>query len=183
MKLVLLFGDAAVGKMTVGRELAKITGLRLNHNHMTIEPILEIFGDFNKPALFGTRDVIFKEFAKTDKYGMIFTFMWAFDSEKDWQATEHIANIFRRRGAEIYYVELDADQDERMRRNVTEDRIKAKPSKRDIEASNARILRDDAEHRFVSYEGEIKYKNYMRIDNTHLEPQVVAKMIKDRFSL
>ena len=32
MKLVLLFGDAAVGKMTVGQELTKITDLRLFHN-------------------------------------------------------------------------------------------------------------------------------------------------------
>lgn len=33
MKLVLIFGDGAVGKMTVGQELMKITGLRLFHNH------------------------------------------------------------------------------------------------------------------------------------------------------
>ena len=40
MKLVLLIGNSAVGKMTVGQELAKITGLRLFHNHMMIEPVL-----------------------------------------------------------------------------------------------------------------------------------------------
>ena len=39
MKLVLIVGDGAVGKMTVGQELMKITGLRLFHNHMTIEPV------------------------------------------------------------------------------------------------------------------------------------------------
>ena len=36
-KLVLLTGPQAVGKMTVGQELAKITGLKLFHNHMTID--------------------------------------------------------------------------------------------------------------------------------------------------
>ena len=36
MKLVLIVGDGAVGKMTVGQELMKMTGLRLFHNHMTI---------------------------------------------------------------------------------------------------------------------------------------------------
>jgi len=36
MKLLLIIGDAAVGKMTVGQELTKITDLRLFHNHMTI---------------------------------------------------------------------------------------------------------------------------------------------------
>lgn len=37
MKFVLIFGPQAVGKMTVGQELAKITGLKLFHNHMTID--------------------------------------------------------------------------------------------------------------------------------------------------
>jgi shikimate kinase len=39
MKFVLIFGPQAVGKMTVGQELAKITGLKLFHNHMTIERV------------------------------------------------------------------------------------------------------------------------------------------------
>ena len=38
MKLIFLIGAGAVGKMTVGQELAKITPLRLFHNHMIIEP-------------------------------------------------------------------------------------------------------------------------------------------------
>ena len=36
MKLVLIVGDGAVGKMTVGQELMKITGLRLFHNHISL---------------------------------------------------------------------------------------------------------------------------------------------------
>ena len=37
MKSVHVFGPQAVGKMTVGQELAKITDLKLFHNHMTID--------------------------------------------------------------------------------------------------------------------------------------------------
>ncbi|KAA1807131.1 hypothetical protein FXB61_003723 [Bacillus cereus] len=37
MKLILIFGPQAVGKMTVGQELATLTGLKLFHNHMTID--------------------------------------------------------------------------------------------------------------------------------------------------
>ncbi len=47
MKLVLIIGSGAVGKMTVGQELMKITDLRLFHNHMMIEPVLDVFGNFN----------------------------------------------------------------------------------------------------------------------------------------
>ena len=40
MKLLFLIGDMAVGKMTVGQELARITELKLFHNHMMIEPVM-----------------------------------------------------------------------------------------------------------------------------------------------
>ena len=43
MKFVLIFGAPAVGKMTVGQELERITGFRLLHNHMTIELVLNFF--------------------------------------------------------------------------------------------------------------------------------------------
>lgn len=87
MKLVLLFGDCAVGKMTVGQELAKITDLRLFHNHMTIEPVLEIFGTYEPAVIEKLRQTVFESFVKTDHYGLIFTFMWAFDCREDWAQT------------------------------------------------------------------------------------------------
>ena len=43
MKLVILFGPHAVGKMTVGQALSRITGLKLFHNHMTIELLAPLF--------------------------------------------------------------------------------------------------------------------------------------------
>ena len=49
MHLVVLFGPPAVGKMTVGHELCRLTGYRLFHNHLTIEPFLGIF-EFGSPS-------------------------------------------------------------------------------------------------------------------------------------
>lgn len=64
MKLVLIIGDAAVGKMTVGQELMKITDLRLFHNHMAIEPVLDIFGYFNGDAIRAIRGGRFQRIRK-----------------------------------------------------------------------------------------------------------------------
>ena len=183
MKLVMIIGDAAVGKMTVGQELMKITGLRLFHNHMTIEPVLEIFGTFNGAVIKRLREVIFEEFAKSENYGMIFTVMWAFDMQSDWDYHDWVRGIFEPYGTEFYYVELVADQETRLARNVTPNRLTHKASKRDLEASNARLLRDDNNHRLESLPGEIPFENYMKIDNTDLPPETVAVMIKERFSL
>lgn len=183
MKFVFLFGDAAVGKMTVGQELMKQTGLRLFHNHMTIEPVLEIFGGFNGAAIKRLRQVIFEEFAKTDSYGMIFTYMWAFDQQADWDYVAQVRSIFEPYHTEFYYVELVASQQVRLERNASANRLASKPSKRDLEASNRRLLQDDQNFRLESREGEIPFENYMKIDNTKLPPEQVAQMIKKRFAL
>lgn len=41
--LVFIVGPPAVGKMTVGHELARRTGLKLFHNHHTIDLALRFF--------------------------------------------------------------------------------------------------------------------------------------------
>ena len=181
MKLVLIFGAGAVGKMTVGQELSKLTGLRLFHNHMSIEPVLEVFGERNNDVVNGFRELVFKNYAKTDKYGLIFTFIWDFSSKNDWKYVKHLQKIFKK--SDIYYVELVADQQIRLKRNTTENRLQNKPSKRDIEKSNSRILKEDKNQRTQSYDGEIKFENYIKIDNSELEPDVVAKMIQEKFKL
>ena len=183
MKLLFLIGDAAVGKMTVGQELMKITDLRLFHNHMTIEPVLEIFGQFRVPTIHRLREVIFEDFAASDCYGMIFTIMWAFDMQSNWDYVSRVSDVFKQHNADVYYAELVAPQETRLQRNATENRLKHKPSKRNIEISNQRLLGDDANHRCVSNDGEITFENYIKIDNTALSPETVAEMIKERFCL
>jgi len=183
MKLLVLIGNAAVGKMTVGQELMKITDLRLFHNHMTIEPVIEIFGKYDSKIIKKLRQLIFEEFVKSDNYGLIFTYMWAFDQQEDWDYIDKLCNIFRQENAEIYYAELVASQEIRLQRNITENRLKNKPSKRNIEHSTQSILNYDKNNRFVSYDGEITFDNYIKIDNTNLSPEAVAKIIKVKFIL
>lgn len=181
MKLVFIIGNAAVGKMTVGQELAKITELRLFHNHMTIELILDIFGYYNAKAIGRIREIIFEEFAGSGQYGLIFTYMWAFDQQSDWDYVEHVCDIFGRHNAEIYYVELVAPQAIRLQRNVTENRLMNKASKKEIEVSNERLINEDKRYRCVSYEGEIPFDNYIKIDNSFLSAETVSLMIKEHF--
>lgn len=183
MKLVFIIGNAAVGKMTVGQELMKITDLRLFHNHMTIEPVIEIFGYYNGRVISRLREVIFEEYAKSSNYGLIFTYMWAFDQPSDWDYVNRVTKLFKDAGAEVYYVELIAPQATRLERNATENRLRHKASKQSIETSNERLLRDDATYRCESYEGEITFENYLRIENASLAPDVVAQQIKTHFNL
>lgn len=186
MKFVVIFGPHAVGKMTVGQELSKITGLKLFHNHMTIDLVANFF-DFGTPQgkrlvnLF--RQEIFEEVSKSDLYGMVFTYMWAFNEQSDWDYIDNISNLFESNGSEVYFIELEADFNVRIERNKTPNRLENKPTKRDIEHSENLFRRLEEEYRLNSYEGEIKRKNYLRINNTDISPESVAQMIKKVFSL
>ena len=181
MKLVFILGDAAVGKMTVGQELTKITPLRLMHNHNMIEPVLEIFGQFRGDVIQKLRFTILEEFAKTDNYGLIFTYMMAFDMPSEYEYLNKVIDALGIAEEDVCYAELVAPQNIRLERNATENRLTHKASKRDLEASNARLVRDDENHRMESLPGEITSPNYIRIDNSHLSPAETATIIKERF--
>ncbi len=183
MNIILLIGSGAVGKMTVGQELMKITDYRLFHNHHMIEPVIEIFGKFDGAVVSKLREDIFDAFLKTDYSGLIFTYMLAFDMQSDWDYIKSVADKFEATGGKVYYVELVADRAVRLERNKSENRLKNKASKRDVVLSEDRMLREETKYRLVSNEGEIPFENYIKIDNTNLEPAEVARMIKERFNL
>ena len=94
-----------------------------------------------------------------------------------------MAKIFKDKGGDVYYVELEADVDERLRRNKTEHRLLHKPTKRNLDFSENDIKKSMLKHRMNSEKGEVKEKNYLRIDNTYLEADDVALKIKSEFKL
>lgn len=145
---------------------------------MMIEPVIEIFGKFKGDTILKLREIIFDDFIKSDNFGMIHTLMWAFDEESDWDYVDNLVSKFD----EVYCVELIASQEIRLERKKTENRLINKASKRDIDASNKRLINHDL-HRLVSNEGEIPFKNYIRINNENLEAKAVALKIKETFNL
>jgi hypothetical protein len=184
--LLVLVGPPAVGKMTVGREVEARTGLRLFHNHHTIDLVLRFF-DYGTPA-FGRlvgefRRRIFEEVAASDLPGLIFTYVWAFDDPRDAAAVEAYAGIFRQRGGRVMFAELEASQAERLRRNETELRLAEKPSKRDVAESRRRLLEADARWQLGSrgaYDGRA---DWLRLDTTTLTPEEAAARIAAHFGL
>lgn len=185
MNFVLIFGPQAVGKMTVGQELAKKTDFKLFHNHMTIDMLAPIFG-FNKEMwrlvdLF--RLEIFDSVVTSDLKGLIFTYVWGFDLKTDWDFVHKVCEKFESRGGTIYFVELEADLEERLERNKSANRLEHKPTKRNVEESEKELKKTMEEHRLNSLEGEIKRENYLRINNTEKTAGEVTEIIKKRFNL
>ena len=186
MKLVIILGPHAVGKMTVGQELQKITGLKLFHNHMTIELVNNFFSpgsEEGKRLIKLFRQEIFEAVAKSDLPGMIFTFMFGFDIPSEYEYIDSVKALFESNGAEVCFVELRADFDVRIERNKTENRLLNKPTKRNIEWSEKLFRSTEAKYRLNTYEDEYPYENYFKLDNTNLSPQEAAQIIKDHFGL
>ena len=186
MKFILIFGPQAVGKMTVGHELEKITGLKLFHNHMTIELVSPFFDYGTKTGrrlvkLF--RKEIFEEVAKSDLKGIIFTYIWALSTKEDWDYVDKVCDIFESKGGTVYFVELEADTEERLERNKSPHRLDHKPTKRNIDRSEKDLKESMENYRLNSKNGEIKRENYIKIDNTNLSPEETAKIIQEKFNL
>ncbi len=186
MRFVVLIGPQAVGKMTVGQELEKLTGLKLFHNHMTIDLVSKYF-DFGTPEgqklVENLRFEFFQAFAASDQPGFIFTLMWCFDDPDDRVFIEHITKIFEDQNADVYWIELETDFEERLIRNRSENRLAHKPSKRNVEKSESHLVKTYKQYRLNSHVGEIQRHNYIKIENTNLGAQETAKQIQSFIGL
>lgn len=172
--------------MTIGQELSKITSFKLLHNHMSIELILNFF-EHESPKFHLLNDEfrirIMEEVASSDLPGLIFTYVWGFDSDEDKEYIRKKSEIFRKNGGTTFYVELYCELEERLRRNRTDSRISEKPSKQDKELSEKRLLRMEGKYKMNTDDDFYYTENYIKIDNTKLSAIEVAEKIKKEFEL
>src|SRR5215212_5330083 len=74
--LVVIYGPPASGKLTIARQLSRLTKLKLFHNHLTVDLLLSVF-EFGSPAFVSLREQIWlsvMQEACATKTGLIFTF-------------------------------------------------------------------------------------------------------------
>jgi AAA domain len=193
MELVVIFGPPAVGKMTVGHELCRLTGYKLFHNHMTVEPVLDIF-PFGTPPFERLVDEfrrrIIEEAVHAELDGLVFTFVWGLDLSEDTRMVASYLDIVESRGGRARLVELYAGQAERLARNTTEFRLDRKRSKRDLEFARNNLLQLDSHYVMNTgglgrtlAEDVIERHDYLRVDNTDVDAATVARQVVDHFGL
>ncbi|HEY5476960.1 MAG TPA: AAA family ATPase [Tepidiformaceae bacterium] len=182
MNFVLIFGPPAVGKTTVGQELAHLTGYRLLFNTMTAEPLLEIFP--RETHEFGTLNSEFQtrivEEAAKAGLNLINTAVWAFDSATDAAVMRARQEVATRHGATVHLVELCAPLDIRLERNRHETRWRQKP--RQQETLTDEVLADlDRRYRMNSQGEFARHPHYIRIENSKTPAEDVAWRICQSF--
>lgn len=188
MDLILLVGPQAVGKMTVGKALEERIEARLLFNHETIDLFARFLGYTGETFSLSesVRLDLFKAFTENPKsnatQGIIFTVVAGFDQERDWKVLGDWTELFLDAGGNVYFVELEADLSERLERNKSDYRLEKKPSKRNLDFSEAELLDSMKKHRLNSQAGEVEGNlpgvHYLRLNTTALSAEETADSIK-----
>ena len=108
MDLVFLYGPAAVGKLTVGRALARRTGLRLFHNHLVVDALLAVFPFGSAPFVELRERMWLDVFAAAAADGTSLIFTFAPESTVSEGFPEAAAACIADHGGRVRFVRLTA---------------------------------------------------------------------------
>jgi hypothetical protein len=117
MRLIFMYGMPATGKLTVARELAKLTGYKLFHNHLAVDLLLPVFEFGSRPFVELREQIwlsVFASAARASIPGMIFTF--APENTVRPQFIQKAVNAVAGSGGSVDFVELTCAHDELKRR-------------------------------------------------------------------
>lgn len=117
MRLIFLHGLPGVGKLTVARELARLTGYRVFHNHLAVDLVESVF-EFGSGPFVELREkvwlAVFAEAVKAEVDGLIFTF--AFDRTVRGGFVGDVRRVVEGGGGDVLFVELRCSAEELERR-------------------------------------------------------------------
>jgi deoxyadenosine/deoxycytidine kinase len=145
MKLIILYGPIAAGKLTVANELASIADVKIFDNHQAqdiIEPIVtRQYADFGA-VVYETWRSILHAAVSANKVNVVFTFPFAANLQRDIDFLSKLINDSREQGAEVYPVFLTCDKDT-LQSRVTEESRKVYGKVTTPEIMNALIEKYD----------------------------------------
>lgn len=177
MKLILLYGPPAVGKLTIAQEIQKLTGFKLLHNHQVSDLVMTMH-DRGTPAAADLnhqiRLAVYKAAAAQNVPGMISTVLYRYDIKDQIHAA--IRDYAALPDVEAYAIRLSCAPEVLETRVATPARmgtnkIHSVEKLRLVLASEdlLRALPDDV-------------IPSLHIDTTNLEPHEAAEIIKNHIS-
>ena len=176
MKLIFIYGPPGVGKLTVAKKLAKLTGYKIFHNQLTVDLVCSLF-DFedkisNKLSS-KFRLELLQEAAKHKIKGVIMTFVYAqgFDNKY----IPKLVNSIKKYGGRTSFIRILCQENELHRRLKNKSRKKHKKI-----TSIKKLYEIMKKHNLKSTIP--KYKT-LTIENTNKKPIQVAKIIKRKLKI
>ncbi len=174
MKLIFLHGPPAVGKLTIARALAALTGFRLFHNHLTVDLVSSLFPFGSEPFILLREQIWLAAFAEAarNNVSLIFTF----NPERTVRESfvQETIDVVEAAGGRIDFVELTCAEEELERR--MEDAARKEFGKL-TSVEQYRSLRDAGAFQFP------KLPNGLSLDTTTLQPAASAQVISEYLAL
>jgi hypothetical protein len=122
MRLVLLYGPVASGKLTIGRLLSEPTGMKLFHNHLIVDAVAAVF-PFGSAEFVRLRETFWLEtIAAAARAGQSLVFTFAPEPTVAADFPERLAQTVRAAGGELFTVALTLDDAIQEQRIVAADR-------------------------------------------------------------
>ena len=176
MKLIFIYGPPATGKLTVAKELGKLTKFKIFHNHLTIDlvsTVLKIGTQTSYDLNSRIRMEVFEAAAKENINDLIFTFCYSHPEDDKFVKT--VKKSIEKYGGKVYFVQIYCEESELKKR------IKS-ASRQDFDKLKT-IKGLDAALKKWNLFTSIPFVKSLKIDNTSLAPKKVAVKIKNYYKL
>ena len=162
--------------MTVARELGKLTGYKVFHNHLAVDLVESVF-EFGSEPFVELREMfwlaVFTQSVKANLAGLIFTF--AFDRTVRQRFISDVIEIIESGGGEVLFVELTCSVEELERRI-------AHPARQSFGKLNSvtrfRELKDAG-----AFAGPGINETRLVVETTELPPFQAAQLIMEELNL
>jgi len=175
MDLIFIHGPAAAGKLTVARELRKITGLPVFHNQLVVDALAPVFA-FGSPQFVRLREAtwlaVFQEAARAGT-SLIFTFVPERTVTDSF--VREAVNVVHAEGGRVLFVELTCPL------SVQEDRVEAESRAEFGKIRSVRLLRELKES--GAFEVGALLDSGLTIDTSKVEAHEAARTIGTFFGL
>ena len=174
MKLVYIYGPPAVGKLTVAKQLAGMTGFRLFHSHLTADYVSSVFPERNEMSNQLKWEIAFKMFEAAAKHNVDLIFTMAHEKIQN-KFVKSLIKLIERYNGKILFVKLLCKEEKLYRRVINKSR---KPFGK---VKTIKGMKDILQ-RGNKFEA-IPYKKSLVIDNTDISPKKCAERIKEYYKL
>ena len=176
MKLLILYGPPAVGKLTIANELVQLTGFRLFHNHLTQDLARELYPEFGEQRFTLVDkirlDVI--EYCAQQGTDLIHTLVYSGDDADDTQLSKVVSAV-ENAGGSVLFVELTAKIEDIVERI-------GNPSRTQFhKLTNPDIIKEKLEQ--GQFGASVKYDGIYSLDTSQTDPQTTAEKIVEHFNL
>lgn len=174
MNCILLYGPPAVGKLTIARELSKITDYPIFHNHVTRDLVKDIYGDNlnnHYDLVNGLRNQTLAYCASAGT-NLIVTFVY--DGPEDDETVRSFITSIEPNGGNIHFVRITAPAE------ILHERIANESRKQHQKLTDSGKLRELLE----TYEYQaIPFVESIEIDSSQQDAASSAAIISRQLSL